>query len=171
MKIKKLPSDSYLIRKIYNEKMHTVIFDYEPTQKEVMQAMASELGKVQEKHSSMTFKSACDQYIEAKRNILSPSTIREHHTIIRQIPDAFLTENVHDITALDMQTEVNRLPFGSDCLLLLAFAKPPFRPFFLLASQRLTYLSLSLSIAMLKISKAIASAGLLSKSGLISSLP
>lgn len=60
MKIEKLPSDSYLIRKIYNEKMHTVIFDYEPTQKEAMQAMASELGKVQEKHNSMTFKSACD---------------------------------------------------------------------------------------------------------------
>lgn len=109
MKIEKLPSGSYRIRKMYKGKMHTVIFDCKPTQKEAMQAMASELDKVQEKHSSMTFKAACDQYIEAKRNILSPSTIRGYHTIIRQIPDAFLSENVHDITALDVQTEVNRI--------------------------------------------------------------
>ncbi len=109
MKIEKLPSGSYRIRKMYKGKMHTVIFDCKPTQKEAMQAMASELDKVQEKHSSMTFKAACDQYIDAKRNILSPSTIRGYHTIIRQIPDAFLSENVHDITALDVQTEVNRI--------------------------------------------------------------
>ncbi len=109
MKIEKLPSGSYRIRKMYKGKMHTVIFDCKPTQKEAMQAMASELDKVQEKHSSMTFKAACDQYIDAKRNILSPSTIRGYYTIIRQIPDTFLTENVHDITALDVQTEVNRI--------------------------------------------------------------
>ncbi len=109
MKIEKLPSGSYRIRKMYKGKMHTVIFDRKPTQKEAMQAMASELDKVQEKHSSMTFKAACEQYIESKRNILSPSTIRGYYTILRQIPDTFLSENVHDITALEVQTEVNRI--------------------------------------------------------------
>lgn len=109
MKIEKLPSGSYRIRKMYKGKMHTVIFDCKPTQKEAMQAMASALDKVQEKHSSMTFKAACEQYIESKRNILSPSTIRGYYTIIRQIPDTFLSENVHDITALEVQTEVNRV--------------------------------------------------------------
>ena len=33
MKIEKLPSGSYRIRKMYKGKTYTVIFDYKPTQK------------------------------------------------------------------------------------------------------------------------------------------
>ena len=76
MKIEKLPSGSYRIRKMYKGKMYTVVFDRKPTQKEAMQAMAAELDKVQESHESMTFKIAAERYIESKRNVLSPSTIR-----------------------------------------------------------------------------------------------
>lgn len=109
MKIEKLPSGSYRIRKMYKGQMYTVIFDTKPTQKEAMQAMARELDKIQEKHTSMTFQAAAEQYIESKRNILSPSTIRGYATIINQLPKSFMTENVHDITALDVQAEINLL--------------------------------------------------------------
>ena len=47
MKIEKLPSGSYRIRKMYKGQTYTVIFDYKPTQKEAMQAMAAELDKVE----------------------------------------------------------------------------------------------------------------------------
>lgn len=109
MKIEKLPSGSYRIRKMYKGKTHTVIFDYKPTQKEAMQAMAAELDKVQGKHDSLTFKAAGKKYIENKRNVLSPSTIRDYVTIMRQIPDTFLEKNIYDITAFDVQAEINRL--------------------------------------------------------------
>lgn len=109
MKIEKLPSGSYRIRKMYKGKMYAVTFEHKPTQKEAMQAMAAELDKVQEKHTSMTFKAACEEYIESKRNVLSPSTIRGYNTIIRQIPDRFLSKNIHDITAIDVQAEINRM--------------------------------------------------------------
>ena len=39
MKIEKLPSGSYRIRKTYKGKTYAVIFDHKPTQKEAMQAM------------------------------------------------------------------------------------------------------------------------------------
>ena len=39
MKIEKLLSGSYRIRKMYKGKMYTVVFDRKPTQKEAMQAM------------------------------------------------------------------------------------------------------------------------------------
>ena len=110
MKIEKLPSGSYRIRKMYKGKMYTVIFDHKPTQKEAMQAMAAELDKVQhKKDEGLTFKIAGEKYIDSKRNVLSPSTIRDYVTIMRQIPDTFLNQNVHDITALDVQAEINRL--------------------------------------------------------------
>lgn len=108
MKIEKLPSGSYRIRKMYKGKTYTVIFDGKPTQKEAMLAMAKELEKVQEKHRSMDFKAAAEEYIESKRNVLSPSTVRGYNGIIRQLPEAFLEKNVHDITSVDVQKEINR---------------------------------------------------------------
>lgn len=110
MKIEQLPSGSYRIRKMYKGKTYTVIFDGKPTQKEALQAMARELEKVQNKqHQALTLKAAAEKYIESKRNVLSPSTIVGYQAIIRQIPEQLITKNVHDITALDIQREINRV--------------------------------------------------------------
>ena len=109
MKIEKLPSGSYRIRKMYKGKMYTVVFDRKPTQKEAMQAMAAELDKVQESHESMTFKIAAERYIESKRNVLSPSTIRGYLVIQKRLSESFLAKNIHDVTALDVQEEINRV--------------------------------------------------------------
>lgn len=51
MKIEKLPSGSYYIRKMYKVQIYTIIFGYKSTQKEAMQAIAVELDKVKEKHT------------------------------------------------------------------------------------------------------------------------
>lgn len=109
MKIEKLPSGSFRMRKMYKGKMYTVVTDYKPTQKEAIQLMAEELDKVQEKHRKMTLKNACDTYIESKRNVLSPSTIRGYKCAAKTISDALLNENIHDITTSDIQEEINRL--------------------------------------------------------------
>lgn len=110
MKIEKLPSGSYRIRKMYKGKTYTVIFEGKPTQKEAMQAMANELEKVQERqHQALTFRAAAEKYIESKRNVLSPSTIRGYSGIIRQLPEEFLKESIYDITPLDVQKEINRI--------------------------------------------------------------
>ena len=108
MKIEKLPSGSYRIRKMYKGKTYTVTFDGKPTQKEAMMKMADRLKQVQESHKSMTFATAADKYIESKRNVLSPSTIKGYKKIMRQISESFLEESVYDITSLDVQKEVNR---------------------------------------------------------------
>lgn len=107
MKIEKLPSGSYRIRKMYKGQMYTVVFDSKPTQKEAMVAMAKELETVQQKHEIITFKAAYEKYIESKRNVLSPSTIMGYNTIIRQTPKNFLEKRVSDMTAFDVQEEIN----------------------------------------------------------------
>lgn len=109
MKIEKRGPDSYRVRKMYKGQMYTVTFEHKPTQKEAMLAMAEELQKVQKKHESMDFKAAADEYIEAKRNILSPTTIRGYNSAMKTISKKFQAINIHDITALDIQTEINRL--------------------------------------------------------------
>ena len=43
MKIEKLPSGSYRIRKMYKGKMYTVITEYKPTQKEAIALMSDKL--------------------------------------------------------------------------------------------------------------------------------
>ncbi len=111
MKIEKSGSNSYRVRKMYKGQMYTVSFDRKPTQKEAMQAMAQKLDKV-EKYKSMTFTAAGEEYIESKRNVLSPSTLRLYKVTINNISDKFNSMNVHDITTVDIQAEVNRLAKG-----------------------------------------------------------
>lgn len=108
MKIEKLPSGSYRVRKMYKGKTYTIIFEGKPTQKEVMLKMAEKMERVQENEKSMTFKIAAEKYIESKRNVLSPSTIRGYIGIIRQISDSFLEESIYDIDAVCVQKEINR---------------------------------------------------------------
>lgn len=108
MKIEKLPSGSYRVRKMYKGKMYTVIFKGKPTQKEVAIKLAEKMERVQENEKSMTFRIAAEKYIESKRNVLSPSTIRGYAGIIKQISDSFLEESIYDIDAVEVQKEINR---------------------------------------------------------------
>lgn len=112
MKIEKLPSGSYRIRKMYKGKTYTVTFDGKPTQKEAMMAMAKKLERVQDSHKRMDFREAAGRYIESKRNVLSPSTIRGYDIIIKQISESFLEKSVYDITSLDVQKEINKFSKG-----------------------------------------------------------
>lgn len=109
MKIEKRGSGSYRVRKMYKGQMYTVTFDYKPTQKEAIQAMADEMKKSQEKYKGMTFRTAAEEYIEVKRNVLSPSTLRVYKNTLDNISSKFNSLNVHDITTIDIQAEINRL--------------------------------------------------------------
>lgn len=107
MKIEKLPSGSFRIRKMYHGKTYTVITDYKPTQKEALQLLAAELDNVHEAKMRMTFRTAAEQYIETKENVLSPSTIREYTGTVKRLSPGFADKNLSDITPLDIQKEIN----------------------------------------------------------------
>ncbi len=112
MKIEKLPSGSYRIRKMYKGKTYTVVFDYKPTQKEAMQAMAAELDKVKEKHESMTFEKAAESYVNMKRNVLSPRTIKEYSETAKRFPEWFRKLPISDINQIEINRLVNDLSKG-----------------------------------------------------------
>lgn len=109
MKIEKLPSGSYRIRKMYKGKTYTVVTDYKPTQKEAMQLMAAELDKVKTSFNHMTFSEAAKKYIESKENVLSPRTIKEYTETPKRLSDHFTSMLISDITQIDIQKEINVL--------------------------------------------------------------
>lgn len=107
MKIEKLPSGSYRIRKMYKGKTYTIVTEYKPTQKEAMQLMSAELDNVKPSSARITFEDASNQYIDVKKNVLSPSSIRGYKGIINNLSPTFKALNINDIMAIDIQKEIN----------------------------------------------------------------
>lgn len=109
MKIEKLPSGSYRVRKMYQGHNYAVTFDHKPTQKEIMQAIADEMNKVQvdKKTTRLTFATAAAKYISVKSNVLSPSSINGYESIVRNLSDNFKSEYINEITSIDIQKEIN----------------------------------------------------------------
>ena len=113
MKIEKLPSGSYRIRKKYKNKTYSVVLDYKPTQKEAMELMAEKLN-VNETVSdrSMTLSKAYFDYLELKSNILSPSTIRGYKSAYNAISDTLLNERISNIDSIMVQKYINDYSVG-----------------------------------------------------------
>lgn len=107
MRIEKLPSGSYRIRKTYKGKTYTVVTDYKPTQKEAMQLMTAELDKIQTAKKRMTFATAGERYMEMKSNVLSPSTARGYASILRNLPESFREMLISDIDSVEVQKVIN----------------------------------------------------------------
>lgn len=110
MKIEKLPSGSYRIRKMYKGKMYTVVTEYKPTQKEAIQLISKEFEK--SNHASvehMTFRQASEKYTELKSNVLSPRTIKEYSEMPNRLSDWFCDKLISDISQFDIQKQINEL--------------------------------------------------------------
>lgn len=107
MKIEKLPSGSYRVRKMYQGTNYTVVFDHKPTQKEVMQEISAEMDRVQINKTRMTFDTAAREYISIKSNVLSPSTITGYESMLRSLSNGFKSKRIDDMTCIDIQKEIN----------------------------------------------------------------
>lgn len=106
MKIEKLPSGSYRVRKMYKGQNYTLTFDYKPTQKEVIDALSA---KMQDSMvNTGTFMFYAKDYIKSRDNVLSPSSIQTYERLIKVISDDFLKLRLGNITQADVQKEINR---------------------------------------------------------------
>lgn len=108
MKIEKLPSGSYRVRKMYRGKTYSVTFDHKPTQKKTLQELSKAMDKI---HTAgpMTFREASLEYADMKRNILSPRTIKDYVNLPARLPEWFSSIRISDITQIDLNKIVNEL--------------------------------------------------------------
>lgn len=112
MKTEKRGPDSYQARKMYKGQMYTVTFDHKPTQKEAITAMAKELERIRNANTQMTFQRAAESYVDMKRNVLSPRTIKEYSEKIKRFPEWFRKIPVSDITQIEINKLVNEISKG-----------------------------------------------------------
>ena len=105
MKIEKLPSGSYRVRKQINGQKITKVFDHKPSQKEITQSLAESIDDIAPRTS---FYNCAQGYIKTRSNILSPSTIRGYNSFIETvIPDEFGKKKISDIDQIDIQVLIN----------------------------------------------------------------
>jgi integrase len=107
--LEELPSGSLRLRKMYNGETFTLIFESKPQEKEIIKLLSLEMEKIQVKKERMTFKTAAESYIDAKRNVLSPTTIREYTNTVSRLSENFSQKRISSINAVDVQREINTL--------------------------------------------------------------
>ena len=104
MKVEKLPSGSYRIKKIINGVTYRHTFDHKPTQNEIALEVAKMIEDVP--INKGTFFSYVEQYIRYKSNILSPTTIISYKQLLRMMPE-YLDKDINNLTHADIQRAVN----------------------------------------------------------------
>ena len=107
MKIEKLPSGNYRVRKTYKGKTYALHFTKKPTEKEVLKRMSAQIEE-RETRIEGTFEYFAKDYVENRNNVLSPSTITTYERLINAISEDFKALNLYDITQSDVQKEINQ---------------------------------------------------------------
>ena len=114
MKIEKIKKDEelYRVRKMYKGKRYTVYFDHLPDDREVFNAITEKMNEGGYGANRGCFREYANDYIEKKRNVLSPSTAGGYQKVIRAISPKFLSLRFYEIELQDIQAEVNRYAQG-----------------------------------------------------------
>lgn len=109
MNIEKLPSGSYRVRKMIDGKRTTLVFDHKPSEKEIMKSFSSKLMERDLTDPSLSFSDAAQKYVDMKRNVLSPSTLRDYTAFPSRLPSWFSDMNVYKINQIAINKVVNEL--------------------------------------------------------------
>ncbi|MCQ2211295.1 MAG: site-specific integrase [Paludibacteraceae bacterium] len=109
MNISKLPSGSYRVRKTIDGVCYSVTLAYKPNKREAEQLIADKLQeKKMSRKAGKTFFDCAYDYIEIKRNILSPTTIKAYKSLLNNaFEDWFLKKDIEQIKMEDIQKIVN----------------------------------------------------------------
>ena len=107
MKIEKLPSGNYRIRKQVDGKRYSVVVPYKPsTKKEASQLIEDKINGTDVLHKS--FKECARDYIDGKAPTLSPATVRGYESVLKMLPDTF-DKDIGSITPWDVQVYISSL--------------------------------------------------------------
>lgn len=110
MNIEKLPSGKYRVRQNKDGKTYRLIFDYKPSKREAEDAIRDLIEQQSDKpNGDLTFHEASQKYAEMKRNVLSPSTIRDYVRYANRMPEWFTETRIDDITQISINKVVNEL--------------------------------------------------------------
>lgn len=105
MKFEQLPSGSYRIKKVVKGVTYRVTFDHKPSQKEIALALAEKIQDEGVRNGS--FYKYAKEYIQNKKGVVSPATIRTYNTKLDQLSEGFRNENIYEIDSNKVQSEIS----------------------------------------------------------------
>lgn len=107
MTIEKRANGNYRIVEMRNGIRYRITLDHKPSKNEARILLEEKIGAFSDK---TVFRKAAESYIDAKSNVLSPSSIRGYKTIIKcQITDEFLNMPIERIDLPSIQVLINTL--------------------------------------------------------------
>lgn len=106
MKVEKVSTNTYRVRKTYKGKRYDLYFDHKPTDREVTIALAEQYDD-NSTGLKGTFEKYAKEYIENRSSVLSPASIRTYNIKLSQLSEDFRKKNIASITNEDVQIEVN----------------------------------------------------------------
>ena len=106
MTIEKLPSGSYRITEMQHGRRIRITVDHKPTKVEARSLIQR---KSVDFNDKTTFEAAAVYYIDSKKNILSPSTIRGYTVIVNNLDESFKKRPLDTITTPILQATINDL--------------------------------------------------------------
>lgn len=108
MKIEKLPSGSYRVRKTVNKKVYSMVFDSKPKDKEIFERLSELISESDAANERGSFKEYAEKYVSNRSNVLSPSSVLTYERLIKGMSDGFKRIKIDKITQTDVQSEINR---------------------------------------------------------------
>lgn len=110
--ITKLPSGSYRIRERVNGVYYSKTVKFKPKQSEARRIIYDMVETGETIVERMTMQTAIERYIDARAQVLSPSTIAHYKSYIKQLPIWFLNHQLSTLTDDHAQRLVNELTPG-----------------------------------------------------------
>ena len=107
MTIEKLPSGSYRIGQMEDGTLYRLTVDHKPTNAEAVRLMSRHIAKRKPSGVNPTLAEACEAYIESKKGIASPATIRGYVSIAKNLPEEFAKKHLAQISSIDLQRLVS----------------------------------------------------------------
>lgn len=107
MTIEKLPSGSYRIGQMEDGTLYRLTVDHKPTNAEAVRLMSRHIAKKKPSNGNPTLSEACEQFIESKKPVCSPSTIRGYASIAKNLPEELAKKHLAQVSSIDLQSFVS----------------------------------------------------------------
>lgn len=112
MTIEKLPSGKYRISEMVGGVRYRKTVNFRPKQSEARRIIAELVETGETSVERMTVRQAIERYMEARKAVLSPSTLFCYKGYLRQIPDSILNRQIASVTDDDLQKMISDLSEG-----------------------------------------------------------
>lgn len=106
----KLPSGNWRIKQMIDGKVYRVTVDHKPTNAEANELIRMKvIMSGNNPNGDMTFQEAARAYVEMKRNVLSPNTVREYLQTCARMSEWFCKMKIDDINQIAINKQINEL--------------------------------------------------------------